>query len=107
MQKCHKSCFTVSFVHFSSRIFLLLSQPQLACEGALQACDRFFTRILALPLIQMCYDDFQTSMYHFFLMPNFSLSACGCVDVRDQQQPRFLFSSLLLNLPFVSEISPK
>ena len=45
-------------------------------------------------LIQMCYDDFQTSMYHFFSMPNFSLSTGECVDVRDQQ-PRFLFSSLL------------
>ncbi len=45
-------------------------------------------------LIRMCYDDFQVSMYHFFLMPNFSLSTDECVDGRDQQ-PRFVFSSLL------------
>lgn len=45
-------------------------------------------------LIRMCYDNFQVSMYHLFSMPNFSLSTGECVDVRDQQ-PRFLFSSLL------------
>ncbi len=34
-KKCHKSGFIVSFMHFSSELLLLLSQPRLAYEATL------------------------------------------------------------------------
>ncbi len=40
-RKCHKSGFSIPFMHFSSEVLLLLSQSQLACEGVLWAYDRF------------------------------------------------------------------
>ncbi len=40
-KKCHKSGFIVSFMHFSSELLLLLSQPRLAYEATLWAYDRF------------------------------------------------------------------
>ena len=40
-KKCHKSGFSIPFMHFSREVLLLLPQSQLACEGALWAYDRF------------------------------------------------------------------
>ena len=43
-KKGHTSGCTVSFLHFSRHIVLLLRRPRLACKADLWACDRFLQR---------------------------------------------------------------
>ncbi len=67
---------------FRSAWYVLLESPVSRVTEEINGRQNFFYP--ENHLIRMCYDDFQISMYHFFSMPNFSLSTGERVDVRDQ-----------------------
>ena len=59
----HKSGFIVSFMHFSSELLLLLSQPRLAYEATLWAYDRFLHEPMKYP----CQEEAKNESFPLFL----------------------------------------